>query len=74
MGAKLTSEQSDEIAQYRNNVVTFIAENFTLFADGTRPFSEWDSYVSELERIGLGEIRRIYQEAYQDYLDMMAAA
>ena len=72
VGAKLTSEQSDEIAQYRNNVVTFIAENFSLFADGARPLSEWDSYVAELERIGLNEIRDIYQEAYQDYLKTLA--
>ena len=39
-----------------------------MFLDGTKPFSEWDSYISTLHSIGLDEVTAIYQAAYEDYL------
>ena len=68
VGANLTSEQSEEVSQYRNELTTYIAENFSMFLDGTKPFSEWDSYLQTLHTIGLDEITAVYQEAYEDYL------
>ena len=73
MGANLTTEQSEEISQYRNELATYIAENFSMFMDGTKPFSEWDSYVETLRSIGLDEVKKIYQDAYEDYLEREAA-
>ena len=63
MGANLTSEQSDALSQYRNELGTYIAENFSMFLDGTKPFSEWDSYIDTLHAIGLDECAAIYPEA-----------
>jgi DNA polymerase III, alpha subunit len=73
VGANLTTEQSEEISQYRNELATYIAENFSMFMDGTKPFSEWDSYVETLRSIGLDEVKKIYQDAYEDYLEREAA-
>lgn len=66
-GVRLTSEQSEELGEYRNEVVTFIAENFSMYLDGSKPFSEWDAYVEQLNQIGLEEIKAIYQEAYDEF-------
>lgn len=68
VGARLTTEQSEELADVRNNVVTYIAENFSLYMDGSKSFADWDSYVAEVESIGLTKIKDIYQEAYEDFL------
>ena len=67
-GAHLDSEQSEELDQYRSNLVTYIAENFSSFLDGSKPMSEFDSYIDALYDIGLQEVMDIYQEAYSDYL------
>ena len=68
-GAHLDSEQSEALSTYRNNLVTFIAENFSSFLDGSKPMSEFDSYIDSLYGIGLQEVIDIYQEAYTDYLN-----
>lgn len=68
-GAHLDSEQSEELDQYRSNLVTYIAENFSSFVDGSKPMSEFDSYLDTLYDIGLQEVIDIYQEAYVDYLN-----
>ncbi len=70
-GARLSSEQSEELSDVRNNVVTYIAENFSLYMDGSKPLSEWDAYVADLESIGLNKIKEIYQEAYSVFQERM---
>ena len=67
-GARLTSEQSEELGEYRSNVVTYIAENFTSFMDGSKSLDEYDSYVESVYDIGLREIIEIYQTCYDDYM------
>jgi len=68
VGARLTLEQSETLKGVRTDVVTFIAENFSSFLDGSKSFSEWDSYVEGLNNIGLKTIIDVYQEAYEAYL------
>ncbi|NLV51359.1 MAG: hypothetical protein GXY20_11780 [Clostridiales bacterium] len=69
LGARLDTEQSELVSQYRTDIVTYIAENFSGFLDGSKSFSEWDSYVATLEQLNLQAIKDIYQEAYNTYLE-----
>ena len=39
-----------------------------MFVDGSKPLSEWDSYRSELEAIGLLNLLDVVQEAYDDFM------
>ena len=69
LGARLDTEQSETVSQYRADVVTYIAENFSGFLDGSKSFSEWDNYIATLENMDVQVIKDIYQEAYDTYLD-----
>lgn len=63
-----TSEQSDEIAQYSTDMATYVSENYLQFVDGSKPLSEWDSYVEGLKLTGWYKCLDIYQQAYEDFI------
>ena len=65
---KFTDEQTEELATYANDVGTYLNETYVAFVDGSKPMNEWDAYVQELESMGIGRCREIYQEAYETYL------
>jgi len=66
-GAKFTGEQQNEINSLFDDVNTYFTETFMTFFTGDKPFAEWDSYVSEMNGLGLARITEIYQEAYDAY-------
>lgn len=61
---KLTDEESADMRSFSNDLVTYIQENYLLFLDGSKPLSEWDSYVGGLDGVGLSRYLEIYQGAY----------
>ena len=68
LGARLNSEQQDALRIYSSDIITYIAENFSAFIDGSRNVNEWDDYVATLNTLGLQDILDLYQDAYDDYL------
>ncbi len=64
----LTSEQTEECMEHGSDMNTYISENVLLFVDGSRPLSEWDNYVAGLEALGVNEVQKVYQEAYDDFI------
>lgn len=64
----LTTAESDVLATYGPDITTHASEVLPRFIMGTRPLSEWDSYVSELEGLGIEQITEVYQAAYERYL------
>jgi len=67
-GISYTDEQSATLAQMGNDVGTYLEENYVLFLDGSKPLSEWDSYVEGLYSIGIQDVIDIYQAAYDSYM------
>lgn len=65
---KFTDEQSTLLNEVRADVITYINENFLTFVDGSKPLSEWDTYVAEAKSIGLDACQAIYQEAYDAFM------
>lgn len=63
-----TAEQNDILAQYGSDLESYLSENYLQFVDGSKPLSEWDSYVAELNKIGLDQVLAVYQSAYDDFL------
>ncbi len=68
-----TPEQNGQLAQYSVDLVTYITENYLLFVDGSRPLSEWDSYVEGLVASGLNECLAIYKEAYDNFMERVSS-
>lgn len=63
-----TEEQELEINEYSNEITTYINENYLAFLDGSKPMSEWDTYVNNLNALGLSRCLEIYQEAYSSFM------
>ena len=73
-GAYVTGEQlpqlimdiaeSQEYNELQKLIVGYVNENAALFALGDKPMEEWDSYVEELNRMGLDRYIELAQEAY----------
>lgn len=59
-----TQEELDVIQSVGVNIDTHIQENISKFLLGSRPISEWEQYVKEVEDLGMQQILDIYTEAY----------
>jgi putative aldouronate transport system substrate-binding protein len=68
IGARLTDEESSYVNSLSNDITTYISENFSLFLDGSKPFSEWDSYVEGLYGLNIQKVFDPYLAAYERYL------
>ena len=63
-----TEDEENELDQYSNDICTYIGENYLAFVDGSKPMSEWDSYVEGLYGLGLAKCEEIYQQAYDRFM------
>ena len=60
-----TTEETSQINDILASLNTFRNESVARFIVGDKPFSEWEAYLSELDKIGLPEFIKISQEAYE---------
>ncbi len=67
-GLNLDEDQTEEAAQYSNDVSTYVAENYLAFLDNSKPLTDWDAYVQGVKDIGMDELVVIYQEALDAFL------
>ncbi len=67
MGVRLTTEQSEEVGKYRADLITYVAEQFSGFVDGSNSLDNWESYQRNLDQMGRQEVLRIYQDAVDAY-------
>ncbi len=59
-------EEYDLMASYETDIVSYVKEMFALWVTGERDVdADWDSYIAELESLGVKE----YIAAYQAYYD-----
>ena len=66
-----TEEQTDRIEEIQMVTETLIDENVVAFVTGTRPMSEFDSFVEEVRRQGGEELEEIYAGAYATYKEKL---
>jgi len=59
-----TTEENDEIAEISSSLITYVNEQMEGFIVGAIPLSDWDNYVSELDKIGLTRYLEVAQKAY----------
>ncbi|MBO9610780.1 MAG: ABC transporter substrate-binding protein, partial [Paenibacillaceae bacterium] len=60
----LTKEEADSIAIKSDAISKYFEENITKFILGSRPLSEWDDYVSGLKKLGVEDVVKVRQKAY----------
>lgn len=59
-----TTDEFSEIKDITAAINTFRNESTARFITGDKPMSDWDSYVKELDKIGLSKYVQISQKAY----------
>lgn len=59
-----TEEEREAIADMKTSIDSYAYDTAVAFITGNKPLSEWDSYLEELEKMGLSEYLKVSQEAY----------
>jgi putative aldouronate transport system substrate-binding protein len=67
-GMTLTTEESTRAGEIRASISTYVNETSIQFLTGQANFNTWDAYVARVNSMGLPELLRIYQAAYDRYL------
>lgn len=65
----LTSEENEEMSALKADIETYVLEMRVKFITGDIPFSEWETYVGTLDRMGLDRYMEIYQSAYTRFIE-----
>jgi putative aldouronate transport system substrate-binding protein len=58
------AETSVEQTELQNLIVDYVNESVALFTLGDKPLSGWDSYVEDLQKMGVERYVELAQEAY----------
>ncbi|MCL2478893.1 MAG: hypothetical protein FWF22_05285 [Treponema sp.] len=66
-GMTLNPDEATRAAELRASISTFVDESVAKFMTGQVDFSTWDSYVAQVNSMGLAELLRIEQAAYDRY-------
>lgn len=67
-GVTLTTDEITSVTNTFNEITTYASEVILSFVTGGRSMEEWDSFIAQLESMGLGDCVSVYQEAYDRYL------
>lgn len=62
-----TQEETDRLNALKADIETYVKESLAKFITGNVSFTEWDKYVSTLQKMGLEEYMKIYKAAYDRY-------
>ena len=64
---KLNDEELEETTQLFTDLNTYYTENYVAFLDGSKPLTEWDSYIADVNTFGYQRIQELYQQAYDRF-------
>lgn len=67
-GVALTTDETEEVSAILSDISTYASTEILKFIIGSRDISDWDSFVSDVEGMGLEEVLSVYQTAYERYL------
>lgn len=67
-----TLEEDKELAPLSSDIEKYVDEMKDKFIVGSEPFSEWDNYLAELDKMGLDRYMEIQQAAFERYEESKA--
>lgn len=59
-----TSEEQKRLNVVKTDIKTYVEQMEAKFIVGQEPFTKWDDYVNTIKKMGLDEMLKIYQDAY----------
>lgn len=59
-----TEEEQDVVNTIGTNIQTYVNEQISKFMLGERSFDEWDAYVTEVEALGLDQLKAVHESSY----------
>ncbi len=59
-----TADEMNQIASIKSTLDTYRDQAVAAFITGSRPLSDWDNYVKEINNIGLPTFQKVAQKAY----------
>lgn len=62
-----TAEEAEEKLSLEADIYGMVTQRTAEFVQGRTPLSEFDSFVTQLERMGLDQLQSIYEAAYERY-------
>ncbi|MBO0991820.1 extracellular solute-binding protein [Bacillus sp. SD088] len=62
-----TVEENNKLSGLEADIHKYVNEMQDKFITGTEPFSKWDDYIKEIEKMGLDQYMEIQEEAYKRY-------
>ena len=62
-----TEDENDKMVALSNDIGQYVTEKSADFVTGKAPFSDWDSYVQTIEKMGLDQYMEIQEEAFKRY-------
>lgn len=62
-----TQEETDILASIGSDIATYVNEMQVKFISGAVPFTEWDKYVSTLQKMNLEQYMAVYNQAYKRF-------
>lgn len=66
---KFTKDQSSKMATYKTDIITHIDNTQAKWITGDGSIDkEWDAYLNELNKMGIEEMRKLYQDAYDAFM------
>lgn len=60
-----TQAETDRLEELSTDLKTYTSELMTDLILGNRSFDKWDSYIADMERLGLNDMLEIYQARYE---------
>lgn len=63
-----STAESSEYATIYNDIQKFCNENIAAFIAGTKSLDEYDSFIADIEKMGIKRVLEIQQAAYDRYL------
>lgn len=67
-----TPEESELVAEYKTDLETYMNELATKLVMGERSFEDWDTYLKEMQDLGLDKILAVFQARYERAQEMLA--
>lgn len=67
LGMTMTTDESTDFGNIMGDIYTYAAQCVLQFINGTKPLSEWDSYVKELQDMNIADAIACYQTALDRY-------
>ncbi len=65
---QLSVDQQTEVDDYEDNMLNYITKQRNYFITGTQPLTNYDTYLSNVDRLGASDYTAVWQECYDNYL------